>query len=236
MRNFIFTILVSFFTITTVFAKMPDGVNYEETNKEVIQKWINDSSTTKTFYEQNRLNLMLLIAGMNPANTSYSMFKKVFVNYFSNKDMIEKYGKGNKDFTTKNVESSVTFFIIYSLRFNGYIPELLKDSEIKNSDSFIRHSFIRSDVIKYLVNNKDEFRKYFKATLNLNAKENNIRYVTKILENYGNELSNVNLGLTKDEISEDLRFAKLLVFPNLTKSDEWKQACIKIELMIKSNQ
>ncbi|MBR4316162.1 MAG: hypothetical protein IKP65_04240 [Alphaproteobacteria bacterium] len=50
-------------------------------------------------------------------------------------------------------------------------------------------------------------------------------------------MTNEKLGLTKEEINEDLRFAKIIYFPNLKDdTNVWKPICVKLELMIKANQ
>lgn len=235
MKNFIVCCLVCLVSLS-VLAKMPDGFDINETDKTKIETLIKNASDA-SLWEKDNLDIMLIVSNMSAEKTSYEDFKKVFKDYIKSETFLKRY---NTKFVEEDRWKTLCVAFIYSRsRFTSYFEKVLVDNELNNSHYVKRTCFYQRISQKYLLANKELFRKYFKTCINENTIKNDtltFMQCKKSIENYKNNMTNLSLDLTKDEIAEDLRFAKLLIFQFLNKSDEWKQLCVTLELMIKSNQ
>ena len=235
MKNFIICCLVCLVAVS-VFAKMPDGFDKNETDKTKIEGWIKNSSEA-TLWEKDNLDIMLIVSDMSAEKTSYTDFKKVFKDYVKSETFLKRY---KLKFVGEDRWKTLCVAFIYPRsRFTPYFEKVLTDPELNDSYYVKRTCYYQRISQKYLLANKELFRKYFKTCINENIiKDDNLTFMgcKRAIENYKNNMTNSSLGLTKEEIAEDLRYAKLLIFPNINKSEEWKQVCVTLELMIKSNQ
>lgn len=234
MKNFIVCCLIGFVSIS-VLAKMPDGFDKNETDKAKIEAWIK-AATDATPWEKDNLDMMLAVADMNAEKTPYADFKEVFKNFVKSEAFNKRYNGKAKADAWKNL---CVAFIQSRPRFTPYFTKVLTDAELNDSYYVNRECFYQRTLSKYFLENKEIFRKYFKTCVYENVKKNDklsVIEIEKALNFYKMNMINQKLGLTKDEIAEDLRYAKLLVFSFIGKSEEWKQICVTLELMIKSNQ
>lgn len=82
------------------------------------------------------------------------------------------------------------------------------------------------------IDNKDEFIKWITATGNKNVIVNDYRYCNiylKIIRRYQNLL-------TPEETVKYLKNLRRNIYSNISKSEDWKQVVVQVELMIKANE
>lgn len=230
--------LITALTITA-FAKMPTDFNRQETNKEKIQQWLTNTNLTNS--DKGTLNVMLLTADVDASKISYAELKKIIID-FSNTEAFAKlcpYKKGDEKF-----EAYVKILICNTIanvkRFQHLFEFVLKDTYMEDCIALRSNCFNQRALTKYYTINKATFRKHFKLGVKGTSKpkyNHNIKRALNVLNIYKEQIIEGKLGLTKEQIAEDLRFAKLLYFPNMKdNTEQWKPVCVQLELMIKANQ
>lgn len=240
MKKVLVSCLVGLIAMS-VFAKLPEGMTRQETNKEKIQQAL--ATTGLTNSDKLMLNIMLVVADMDAKKTSYADFKKAIID-FANADnnifaTLIKKKKGTPQFEIK-IKDIICSNIILITRFQPFFEFVLKDTYMEDCSYLKYQSFYNSSLTKYYTVNKATFRKHFKygvtGTSRVKHKQDAKR-APMVLNIYKKQIIKGKLGLTKEEIDEDLRFAKLVYFPNLSKdANTWKPICVQVEMMIKANQ
>lgn len=240
MKKILVSCLVGLMAMS-VFAKFPEGMTRQETNKEKIQQAL--AATGLTNGEKLTLNIMLVVADMDAKKTSYADFKKAIID-FANADnniftTLTKKTKGTPQFE-KKIKDEICKNILLIKRFQPFFEFVLKDTYMEDCIYLKYQCFYQSVLTKYYTVNKATFRKHFKygitCTSRVGHKQDPKRAII-VLNIYKKQIIEGKLGLTKEEIDEDLRFAKLVYFPNLSKNaDTWKPICVQVEMMIKANQ
>ena len=238
MKKIILSFLMSI-VVLSAFAKMPTDFNRNETNKQKIQQWMNDASVKKL--DKITLNIMLITADMDASKTSYADFKKPIID-FSNTETFAQlcsYKKGDKKFE-ESVKNLICSTIVNTRRFQPFFEFVLKDTYMEDCIYLKYQCFYQGSLTKYYTVNKAIFRKHFKLGVKGTSRvkhKQDAKRASGVLSVYKKQMTNEKLGLTKEEINEDLRFAKIIYFPNLKDdTNVWKPICVKLELMIKANQ
>lgn len=238
MKKIVLSFLMSI-VVLSAFAKMPTDFNRNETNKQKIQQWMNDASVKKL--DKITLNIMLITADMDASKTSYADFKKAIID-FSNTETFAQlcsYKKGDKKFE-ESVKNLICSTIVNTRRFQPFFEFVLKDTYMEDCIALRSNCFNQRALTKYYTINKATFRKHFKLGVKGTSKpkyNHNIKRALNVLNIYKEQIIEGKLGLTKEQIAEDLRFAKLLYFPNMKdNTEQWKPVCVQLELMIKANQ
>lgn len=227
-------IILSILTISS-FAKMPTGFKFDETDKAKIQQWIANNSTCDSF-EKNRLQIMLLVADMDAKKTSYTAFKKAIIDFTNSKDFIK-----SKDVSTTNsAKLYIVFMVVNTKRFVPYFAQVLKDTSLSDS-KYLAGTFALTKFQKYFLVNKETFRTYFikgiKQVTSYKTKviKKKIKKAMAILDFYKSSIK--ILGLTKEEIDQDLREADFEIRPKLSENAEaWKPVAAKLVLLKQANQ
>lgn len=222
-----------FFTILTIMMcsisfcfdwNMTDKTKIE--NEKIAAKAKNNYDLKKIDYE-----LLSVLADKNTTNFSYSQLKeevKTIIN--NNATSLNSNGKKIKIENTK--KALIAKICITINRFNPYIKNVIADPEL-NDIPYVNKFYIKN---KKFINavGPVEWRKFVFTTERLKK----IKLVSdpvlanKIIDIY---IANI-LNFTSNEIKSDLGLLKRICYPNIAKSEEWKNILIKIELQLKAIQ
>jgi hypothetical protein len=195
-------------------------------NEKIAAKTKNNYDLKKIDYE-----LLSVLADKNTTNFSYSQLKEEVKTIVSNNatSLNSRGKKINIENVTKALIAKVCIIIT---RFNPYIKNVINDPELNNT-LYVNKFYITN---KRFINTIGpvEWRKFIFTPEKIQSLKlvSNPVLTNKIIDIY---IANI-LNFTSNEIKSDLSLLKRICYPNIAKSEEWKNILVKIELQLKAIQ
>lgn len=179
------------------------------------------ANTQASKYDNNLqiVHILKKLAGKDLSKVTYSEVKAL---------VSDVYTELGCDEAKKEAQCNIIVAKVISIIFplNHLVPDAFKDIPVKESSYFISQYFCKNRAKLPAAEWRSNALKYFDKTLkSLNMVNNFVKTYQMNMKDFSN-----------DQIKEDLKYVKKLIYPNIANSDAWKDPNVKVELMLKAIQ
>lgn len=206
---------ISTFAAVANYNPLNDGWNANLTDvtkiDEYLKKVQESSYEAKFVYRKNmwlqRLEFQKRTANMKFGVTPLADYKKVL-----------------DEFNSSSVNGNYIYMILRNKNLQGFIPILIKENyfAISSSNMDLLMAFGDFDIFKNILS----------AIMSGKVGFVNVQQAKQFLNKY----KKFQMNFTAEENLKNLKAIKRVIYPNIAKSEDWKQVAVDLELMIKANE